>query len=47
MDVVRVAIPLVIFLCNNVFLMFFSQENGADYRDATALSFTASGNNLN
>lgn len=47
MDVVRIAIPLVIFFAIMFFLMFFvSKKIGANYRDATALSFTASGNNF-
>ncbi|MBF6642133.1 ACR3 family arsenite efflux transporter [Flavobacterium sp. J49] len=47
MDVVRVAIPLVIFFVVMFFLMFFvSKKIGANYRDATALSFTAAGNNF-
>jgi len=47
MDVLRIAIPLVIFFAIMFFLMFFvSKKIGANYRDATALSFTASGNNF-
>lgn len=47
MDVVRIAIPLVIFFSIMFFLMFFvAKKIGADYRDAAALSFTASGNNF-
>lgn len=47
LDVVRIAIPLVIFFAIIFFLMFFvSKKIGANYRDATALSFTASGNNF-
>jgi ACR3 family arsenite transporter len=47
LDVVRIAIPLVIFFAIMFFLMFFvSMKIGANYRDATALSFTASGNNF-
>ena len=47
MDVVRIAIPLVIFFGIMFFLMFFvAKKIGADYRDATSLSFTASGNNF-
>lgn len=47
MDVVRIAIPLVLFFAIMFFLMFFvSKKIGANYRDATALSFTASGNNF-
>jgi ACR3 family arsenite transporter len=47
MDVVRVAIPLVIFFGIMFFLMFFlGKFTGADYADNAALSFTASGNNF-
>lgn len=47
LDVVRIAIPLVLFFAIMFFLMFFvSKKIGANYRDATALSFTASGNNF-
>ena len=47
MDVLRIGIPLVIFFIVMFFLMFFvSKKIGANYRDATALSFTASGNNF-
>ena len=47
MDVIRIAIPLVIFFTIMFFLMFFvSKKIGANYRDAAALSFTASGNNF-
>ncbi|HWR94730.1 MAG TPA: ACR3 family arsenite efflux transporter [Flavobacterium sp.] len=47
MDVLRIAIPLVIFFAIMFFLMFFiSKKIGATYRDAAALSFTASGNNF-
>ncbi|MGL2965939.1 ACR3 family arsenite efflux transporter [Flavobacterium sp. XGLA_31] len=46
-DVLRVALPLVIFFAVMFFLMFFvARKTGADYRDAVALSFTASGNNF-
>lgn len=46
-DVIRIAIPLVIFFAIMFFLMFFvSNKIGANYRDAVALSFTASGNNF-
>ena len=46
-DVVRIAIPLVIFFAIMFFLMFFvAKKIGANYRDAVALSFTASGNNF-
>ena len=47
LDVIRIAIPLVIFFAIMFFLMFFdSKKIGANYRDAVALSFTASGNNF-
>lgn len=47
LDVVRIAIPLVIFFTVMFFLMFFvSKKIGANYSDAVALSFTASGNNF-
>lgn len=47
MDVIRIAIPLVIFFAIMFFLMFFvAKKIGATYRDAVALSFTASGNNF-
>lgn len=47
LDVIRIAIPLVIFFAIMFFLMFFvANKIGANYRDATALSFTASGNNF-
>ncbi len=46
-DVIRIAIPLVIFFAIMFFLMFFvSKKIGANYRDSVALSFTASGNNF-
>ena len=47
MDVVRIAVPLVIFFTIMFFLMFLvSKKIGANYRDAVALSFTAAGNNF-
>ena len=47
LDVIRIAVPLVIFFAIMFFLMFFvSKKIGANYRDAVALSFTASGNNF-
>ena len=46
-DVIRVAIPLLLFFTIMFFVMFFiSKKIGANYRDAVALSFTASGNNF-
>ena len=46
-DVIRIAIPLLIFFTIMFFLMFFvAKKTGANYRDAVALSFTASGNNF-
>ena len=46
-DVVRIAIPLVIFFTIMFFLMFFvAKKIGAKYRDNVALSFTAAGNNF-
>lgn len=46
-DVIRIAIPLVIFFTIMFFLMFFvAKKAGANYRDTVALSFTASGNNF-
>jgi ACR3 family arsenite transporter len=47
LDVLRIAFPLVIFFVIMFTLMFFvSKKIGANYRDAVALSFTASGNNF-
>ena len=47
LDVLRIALPLVIFFSIMFFLMFFvSKQIGANYLDAVALSFTASGNNF-
>lgn len=47
LDVLRIAIPLIIFFAIMFFLMFFvAKKTGANYRDAVALSFTASGNNF-
>lgn len=47
MDVLRVALPLVIFFAIMFSLMFFvAKKAGATYADNAALSFTASGNNF-
>ena len=47
LDVLRIALPLVIFFAIMFTLMFFvSKKIGANYRDAVAHSFTASGNNF-
>jgi len=47
LDVIRIAIPLVIFFAIMFVLMFVvAKKMGADYRDSAALSFTASGNNF-
>lgn len=47
MDVLRIALPLVIFFCVMFLLMFFTGKwAGANYHDNAALSFTASGNNF-
>lgn len=47
MDVIRIAIPLVIFFSIMFVLMFVvGKISGADYKDNAALSFTASGNNF-
>jgi ACR3 family arsenite transporter len=47
LNVLRIALPLVIFFAIMFTLMFFvSKKIGANYRDAVALSFTASGNNF-
>lgn len=46
-DVMKIALPLVIFFGVMFFLMFFvGKAIGATYRDNAALSFTASGNNF-
>lgn len=47
MDVIRIAIPLVIFFAVMFILMFFvGKYAGANYEDNAALSFTATGNNF-
>lgn len=46
-DVIKIAIPLVIFFAIMFSLMFFvGKYFGANYEDNAALSFTASGNNF-
>ena len=47
LDVLRIALPLVVFFAVMFFLMFLvSKKLGANYKDAVAVSFTASGNNF-
>lgn len=47
LDVLRVALPLVIFFAVMFFLMFWvSKKLGVSYTDAASVSFTASGNNF-
>jgi ACR3 family arsenite transporter len=47
MDVLRVALPLIIFFGIMFLVMFWvGKRAGADYADNAALSFTASGNNF-
>ncbi|MFM1793056.1 MAG: arsenical-resistance protein [Bacteroidota bacterium] len=47
LDVLRVALPLVIFFVVMFFLMFsVSRKLGVSYADAASVSFTASGNNF-
>ena len=47
MDVVRIAIPLVIYFAIRVFVSFLiGRKRGADYPTNTSIAFTASGNNF-
>lgn len=47
MDVIKIAIPLVIFFAIMFTLAFFaSKYSGADYPKAASIAFTASGNNF-
>jgi ACR3 family arsenite transporter len=47
MDVVRIAIPLVIyFVVMFVVSFFIGKYFGADYSKSTAIAFTATGNNF-
>ncbi|MBU3681071.1 MAG: ACR3 family arsenite efflux transporter [Flavobacterium sp.] len=47
LDVLRIAIPLVLFFGSMFLLMFFTAKKvGASYADTAAVSFTASGNNF-
>ena len=47
MDVLKIALPLVIFFAIMFTVMFFvAKAMGANYEDNAALSFTASGNNF-
>jgi ACR3 family arsenite transporter len=47
LDVLRIALPLVVFFAVMFFLMFLvSKKLGANYKDTVAVSFTASGNNF-
>lgn len=47
MDVVRIAIPLVIYFCIMFTISFFIGKSfGADYSRSTSIAFTATGNNF-
>ncbi|MBF0541979.1 MAG: ACR3 family arsenite efflux transporter [Nitrospirae bacterium] len=47
LDVIKIAIPLVIYFCIMFILgMFISKRLGADYSRSTTLAFTAAGNNF-
>jgi len=47
MDVIKIAIPLVIFFIVMFSLMFVvAKAIGANYKDSASVSFTASGNNF-
>lgn len=47
LDVIRIAIPLIIYFALMFFISFFiAQKNGVDYKRNAAISFTATGNNF-